>query len=239
MGEFWKYVCAASSACILGGCGVVPDLVGSTAQAALSPFSTLASQATYGLQVATPLVQSASSVATSTATTAASTVNSSVQTAAYYVPLPSGGYSTSSYSAPSYSSPSSSSSSSASTSSSSSSSSSTGLTNDQIAAIQKAQKSPQQDLPVLPKETMKALTEDQRGLQIAAQHAALKDPVGETLSWDDEGRSGTAVAEDERHLGDSMLCRSWVETVTIDGKKTTGHATACRDGEKGHWVLAF
>lgn len=105
-------------------------------------------------------------------------------------------------------------------------------------AIEKGKNAPQQDIQVLPDETMAKLTEDQRGLQNAAQKSALTAPVGETIFWEQEDRKGHVVAKDEHKYG-ATLCRTFEQAVTIDGTDYDGHANACLDEDSGKWQKAF
>ncbi len=92
-------------------------------------------------------------------------------------------------------------------------------------------------LAILPAETLKQLTPDQLGLQNAAQNEAFTAQVREMIFWDIEGRTGTAMAESESHLG-STVCRTFVQTVTIAGATEKGTAIACLD-QDGMWRLSF
>jgi len=112
------------------------------------------------------------------------------------------------------------------------------LTDEQKAAIAKGKTAEQPELPILPEDTLSKLSTDQKGLQIAAQKAAFTAPVGETIFWNLDDRSGTVVAKDEHKMGET-LCRSFEQSVTIDGVPQTGHAIACKDDSTGHWSLAF
>jgi hypothetical protein len=212
MGEFRTFVAAAVAAGGLAACAAVPSLVGATSQAALAPVSNIAQAMNYGLQTIDHTVGTVATSARTTSTTLASSsqIVSNTATDLQGVPV---AMPTTSYQAPS-------------------------LTKAQKDAIEKARKAPQPELPVLPKETLDSLSVDQRGLQDAAQREALNGPLGETLFWDNEGRSGTAVAEAEHMFGDAR-CRAFIETVTIDGKTIEGRATACKDDDKSRWMLAF
>jgi len=93
------------------------------------------------------------------------------------------------------------------------------------------------ELTVLPAETLALLTPDQAGLQKAAQTEAFTAPIGEMIYWEIEGRSGSAMAESESAMG-SFQCRTFVQTVTIDGVLQEGNATACRT-DSGLWTSSF
>jgi surface antigen len=112
------------------------------------------------------------------------------------------------------------------------------LTADQKAAIEKAKTAGQQDLPILPEDTLSKLTPDERGMQNEAQIAALTAPIGEEIFWTEGDRTGSAVAEEEHTLGETV-CRNFEQSVTIDGTPKKAHAIACKDEDSGHWALAF
>lgn len=89
---------------------------------------------------------------------------------------------------------------------------------------------------ILPVAVLAQLTEDQAGLQRAAQQEAFAAPVGETIYWEDGGRTGTAMARDETPMG-GFLCRTFVQTVVIDAVERRGDALACRSPD-GIWDTA-
>ncbi|TAL02080.1 MAG: hypothetical protein EPO08_08110 [Rhodospirillaceae bacterium] len=200
----------------LGGCGIIPALVGDTTQAVLTPMSNLAQEASYGLSTVDHSVTTMAQTVSANSTQMARTVNATsanVSNAAYTTGDTTSAYQTATYSPPP-------------------------LTSDQKAAINKGKTAEQPDLPILPDETLAKLTKDQKGLQNAAQKAALTAPVGETIFWNLDNRSGTVVAKDEHKMGET-LCRSFEQSVTIDGVDQKGHGIACRDDTTGHWSLAF
>lgn len=90
-----------------------------------------------------------------------------------------------------------------------------------------------QPFDILPQAVLAQLTPDQAELQRAAQKEAFTAPVGETIYWEDEGRTGTAMASDEQPLG-SFVCRTFVQTVVIDTTEERADALACRSPD-GVW----
>jgi len=200
----------------LGGCGAIPQLVGDTTQAILTPMTTLAQEASYGLSTVDHSVTTMAQTVSASSTQMASTVNvtsANVSNAAYTTNTMGATPSMANYTPPS-------------------------LTSDQKAAITKGKTSDQPDLPMLPDETLAKLTKDQKGLQNAAQKAALTAPIGETIFWNLDNRSGAVIATDEHKMGET-LCRSFEQSVTIDGVDEKGRGIACRNDTSGHWSLAF
>lgn len=86
---------------------------------------------------------------------------------------------------------------------------------------------------ILPEAVLAKLTVDQAALQRAAQKEAFTAPVGETIYWEDSGRTGTAMAEDENPMG-AFVCRTFVQTILIDDAEQKGSAVACRNPD-GVW----
>jgi surface antigen len=200
----------AAFAC--AGCGV-PQMVGDTANAVMSPVASIAQSASYGVASAS---NSAASIARTTSIQVGSAARDSSANLANSISTT---RQVADAAAPSVSYPPS-------------------LTADQKAAIEKGKTADQPDLPMLSDEVLAKLTEDQRGLQKAAQKVALTAPVGETIFWDNEGRSGTVLVKDEHKMGESV-CRSFEQSVTIDGVDEKGHGIACKDTDSGRWALAF
>src|SRR5262249_206104 len=112
------------------------------------------------------------------------------------------------------------------------------LSSAQKAAIEKAKNEGQSDLVILPEDTLPKLTPDERGMQNAAQIAALTAPVGETIFWTEETRTGSVVAKDEHKLGETT-CRRFEQSVTIDGTPNKASAIACKTDDSKLWGLAF
>ena len=91
---------------------------------------------------------------------------------------------------------------------------------------------------ILPTSTLEQLTEDQAGLQRAAQSEAFSAPVGEEIYWEVEGRTGTAMALSEDQMG-SFVCRTFVQTLTFeDETMSEGETVMCRN-ESSVWSAVF
>ncbi len=97
---------------------------------------------------------------------------------------------------------------------------------------------PPPQVDVLPSTVLAELTEDQAGLQRAAQAEAFSAPVGEEIYWEVDGRTGSAVAESENAMG-SFTCRTFVQTLTMeDDTLVEGETMMCRT-EGGAWSASF
>lgn len=90
---------------------------------------------------------------------------------------------------------------------------------------------------VLPAAILAKLTEDQAALQRAAQKEAFTAPIGETIFWENSGRAGTAMAEDEKPMG-SFICRTFIQTVLIDTAEERASAFACKSPD-GVWEASL
>lgn len=86
---------------------------------------------------------------------------------------------------------------------------------------------------ILPEAVLAKLTTDQTELQRAAQKEAFTAQIGETIYWEDSGRTGTAMAEDESPMG-AFVCRTFVQTLLIDAVEQRGTAVACKNPD-GVW----
>jgi hypothetical protein len=89
---------------------------------------------------------------------------------------------------------------------------------------------------VLAPAVLAQLSVDQAALQRAAQQEAFDAPVGETIFWEDSGRTGTAMAEDEKPMG-SFVCRTFLQTVRLDVNEESGRLLACKSPD-GVWESA-
>jgi surface antigen len=201
------------AAFMLAGCGV-PEMVSSTTQSALAPATSIAQSASSTVTQSVAAVSRSASITGTQAAQAFSNSSANMANALRTTTQTVG------------------------TAARVSTVSPPPLTADQKAAIEKAKTAGQQDLPILPDETLAKLTPDQRGMQNAAQIAALTAPIGEEIFWTDGDRTGSAVAEEEHTLGETV-CRNFEQSVTIDGTPKEAHAIACKDGDSGHWALAF
>ena len=208
MRGFENIIGAAVVAVGASACGIIPALVGSTTDAVLTPMSTMAQEVNYGLRTVDHTVSTMAGSVSTGSNQVAQTMRVANSTAQQVAVLPPA------------------------------TTRSPALTSSQKDAIARGKDAPQPDIPVLPPETIALLTVDQRGLQRAAQKAALTAPVGETIFWDQDGRSGTAMAKDEHVMGPTM-CRTFVQSVTIDEKIHEGRAMACLDEDNRHWTPAF
>lgn len=90
---------------------------------------------------------------------------------------------------------------------------------------------------MLPAAVLSQLTEDQAALQRTAQKEAFTAPVGETIFWEDAGRTGSAMAEDETTMG-SFVCRTFVQTVQITVTEERAVTHACRTSD-GVWEASL
>jgi surface antigen len=81
------------------------------------------------------------------------------------------------------------------------------------------------------------LTEDQTGLQKAAQNVATTAPVGETIFWHDGGREGSAMTETESVMG-GFTCRTFMQTIALEDYFDKASLTACRNAS-GAWITSF
>ncbi|MGE4064028.1 MAG: hypothetical protein AB7E79_11740 [Rhodospirillaceae bacterium] len=95
----------------------------------------------------------------------------------------------------------------------------------------------QETFDILPAAILVQLTEGQAALQRAAQKEALTAPIGEEIYWEDSGRTGTAMAEDEKPMG-GFICRTFVQSVRLDLAEERGRAIACRNPD-GVWEAAL
>jgi hypothetical protein len=80
---------------------------------------------------------------------------------------------------------------------------------------------------ILPPAVLAQLTEKQAALQRIVQKEAFTAPVGETIFWEDSGRTGTAMTEEESPLG-GFVCRTFVQTVRLNETEERGRAFSCK-----------
>lgn len=107
-----------------------------------------------------------------------------------------------------------------------------------VAAAARPVVTPPPQVDLLPASVLAQLTEDQAGLQRAAQSEAFNAPVGEEIYWEDEGRTGSAAAESESKMG-SFVCRTFIQILTLEDDNTTeGEAVMCRN-DSGAWTGSF
>lgn len=113
------------------------------------------------------------------------------------------------------------------------------LSKKQIKAMQEQQEAlakSQAALGILPPAVLLQLTDDQRGLQNAAQAAALDAEIGEIIEWTYEGGYGSVRALSEDSFG-TLKCRNFEQIVTLDGVSQTATGSACARGT-GQWARA-
>lgn len=111
------------------------------------------------------------------------------------------------------------------------------LSKEQISAMQEQQAAlakSQAALGILPPAVLLQLSDDQRGLQNAAQSAALDAQIGEIIEWEYEGGYGSVQALSEDNFG-TLRCRDFEQVITIDGVNQTATGTACARGN-GQWA---
>lgn len=92
-------------------------------------------------------------------------------------------------------------------------------------------------LDILPAAVLAQLTKDQAALQRAAQTEAFTAPVGETIFWEDSGRTGSAMAEEENAMG-SFVCRTFIQTVRITENEERATTLACKNPD-GVWQASL
>jgi hypothetical protein len=92
-------------------------------------------------------------------------------------------------------------------------------------------------LDILPKELLQRLSEDQAGLQRAAQGEAMTAQIGEIIFWHLDGREGSAMAESESPMG-GFTCRTFVQTIALEDYFDKVSLTACRNAN-GAWIQSF
>ncbi len=101
----------------------------------------------------------------------------------------------------------------------------------------KAEGAPSETLDILPTAVLAQLTKDQAALQHAAQAEAFTAPVGETIFWEDGGRTGSAMAETENAMG-GFLCRMFVQTIKITESEERASTLACKNPD-GIWQASL
>ncbi len=96
---------------------------------------------------------------------------------------------------------------------------------------------PSEPLDILPTAVLAQLTKDQAALQRAAQTEAFTAPLGETIFWEDSGRTGSAMAEEENAMG-SFVCRTFIQTVRITETEERASTLACKNPD-GVWQASL
>jgi hypothetical protein len=202
-----RFIATGLTAAILGGCGIVPRVAQQTTAAALAPFTTAANAAATNMQVLGRGMQYMTQQTTQT-TRQITALNN---TARAYQPRPVA------YQQPAR----------------------TPRANRPSSRNREADGAERKDPPldVLPQHVLKRLTEDQAGLQHAAQNVATTAAVGETIFWKQDGREGTATTESENVMG-SFTCRTFSQTIALEDYFDTASLTACRN-PGGAWITSF
>ncbi|MQA66703.1 MAG: hypothetical protein GEU76_12525 [Alphaproteobacteria bacterium] len=72
-----------------------------------------------------------------------------------------------------------------------------------------------------------SLSEAQQREHEAAQVLAATAPIGETITWNDGGASGSVTPLRDGRTEDSEYCREFLQTVTIGGREEEAYGTAC------------
>jgi surface antigen len=111
------------------------------------------------------------------------------------------------------------------------------LSEDQINSLRTYQQSmaaTQAAYGILPPEILTTLTDDQLGLQNAAQRVALDGEIGEIIDWTYEGVSGSVTVKSEHTFG-TMRCRDFTQTISRGGETVEAQGTLCERGA-GQWA---
>lgn len=101
---------------------------------------------------------------------------------------------------------------------------------------QKALAKSQAALGILPPAVLFQLSENQVGLQSAAQAAALDAEIGEIIEWTYEDGYGSVQALSEDAFG-TLRCRTFEQVITLNGVSQSATGSACARGN-GQWARA-
>lgn len=80
------------------------------------------------------------------------------------------------------------------------------------------------------------LSEHQERSYEHAQVVATSAPVGQTITWNDNGASGTVTPVRDGTSSDGRYCREFRQSVTIGGRSEQAYGTACRQPD-GSWQV--
>lgn len=81
-----------------------------------------------------------------------------------------------------------------------------------------------------------ALSEGQQRALEAAQVQATTAPIGQAITWNDGGASGSVVALRDGKSTSGRYCREFQQTVTVGGKAEQAYGTACQQPD-GAWEI--
>jgi len=81
-----------------------------------------------------------------------------------------------------------------------------------------------------------SLSEAQQREHEAAQVLAATAPIGETITWNDGGASGSVTPLRDGRTEDGEYCREFLQTVTIGGRAEEAYGTACLKPD-GAWEV--
>ena len=81
-----------------------------------------------------------------------------------------------------------------------------------------------------------ALSEAQERTLEAAQVRAITAPIGQAITWNDGGASGSVVALRDGKSTSGRYCREFQQTVTVGGKAEQAYGTACQQPD-GAWEI--
>jgi hypothetical protein len=81
-----------------------------------------------------------------------------------------------------------------------------------------------------------SLSEAQQREHEAAQVLAATAPIGETITWNDGGASGSVTPLRDGRTEDGEYCREFLQTVTIGGREEEAYGTACLKPD-GAWEV--
>ncbi len=81
-----------------------------------------------------------------------------------------------------------------------------------------------------------ALSEAQERALEAAQVRATTAPIGQAITWNDGGASGSVVALRDGKSTSGRYCREFQQTITVAGKAEQAYGTACQQPD-GAWEI--
>lgn len=81
-----------------------------------------------------------------------------------------------------------------------------------------------------------ALSEAQERALEAAQVRATTAPIGQAITWNDGGASGSVVALRDGKSTSGRYCREFQQSITVGGKAEQAYGTACQQPD-GAWEI--